>query len=247
MRTLNKTILFLIIFISSITAQKSSKLDNLKDALDDAGYGRAFLKFIYQEYDTAKSVNDVLNTLEEHVKSDTINTKEKQYLKKYNIKIEQLLSGILFTGAGDLIGFVYPKFILPIRFVQKDNKLTFIVSSLAAGVTYNTIRLSAKERAAKAIENIIIPAMKDLAFYFNKTEVENIGIALTYCTKDFVKDDSKYDIEAETVSLITGIAIVKKYFDSEITQEELVEQSDIYMCDRDQSICGTKKIKVTLE
>ncbi len=72
--------------------------------------------------------------------------------------------------------FVYLKSAIPVRFALKDNSLTLLITGIASEYTYNTLRTTAKSRAAKAIESMILPSLKNFDEVFFSSDIKYKGV-----------------------------------------------------------------------
>jgi hypothetical protein len=131
---------------------------------------------------------------------------------------------------------------IPIHFVLKDNDLTLLLASVGSTKVYNTLRLDARQRAAKAIQEAVLPAMKRFTVV-HSTDIKNFGVLVAYGTKDF---SDELSTKGELVALVAPAARCKKLADAELTEEEFVDAADVYVVDRD-AIGEVRKIKVSLD
>lgn len=179
-----------------------------------------------------------------------------KWLKKYETKEESL--GLKYEknvrkifGNFKLIGNDWGKFVCnsvfsPVRFAQKQDGIVFLVTKVFSDNVYNTLRTSAKTRASNIISSMILPSMK--AFYnsFGSTDIKYYGMVVAYGSKDFSKEGfHALNLRAEIVSLIVSAQTCKKFVEGIITDDELINASEIYLQDRD--IRHLKRIKVNLE
>ena len=160
---------------------------------------------------------------------------EWDLIEKYREDISSLLSvsgPLLYTG-------------LPVRFALKDNDLTLILNSLVSTNVYNTLRLDAKQRAAKEIQDTVLPAIRRFATaVVNSKDIKYFGVVVAYGSKDFSKE-SDDNTEAEIVALIASSERCKKLAAAELTEEEFVDTADVYLIDRD-TRNDLRKIKLSI-
>jgi hypothetical protein len=136
---------------------------------------------------------------------------------------------------------------LPIHFgLFNDTALSLLISGVVSDNVYNTLKLTAKQRAAKVITTYILPAFKTVAENFTDKEIKYFGISCVYGGKDFGDDDPN-GTKAEFVSFLAPSSLIKKYASSDITEDELVNAADIYISDRDMGFHEIKKIKIVVE
>jgi dTDP-glucose pyrophosphorylase len=109
---------------------------------------------------------------------------------------------------------------------------------------YNTLRLDAKQRAIKEIQETVLPAMKRFAVaVVNSADIKNFGVVVAYGSRDF---SDELSTKAEVVALVASAERCKKLADAELTEEEFVDAADVYVMDRD-SINDLRKIKASIE
>ena len=253
-------LLFLIIFsITVIWPQNSKKntlpkLQDLMSVLEIASLNRTLwdlaINYPDEKYKT-KSNKDVISDLKKRLEIQSLQNDslgklvEYQLFKKYNTNVLNMFAELGLIGE-ELGMFIYVDNSMPVNFALKDNHLTFLLMGVASENSFNTLRLTAKERAVKIIESMILPTINKIYKSFNETEIKYIGMAVTYGSKDFSDESSVLNQKPETVILVVSMEKCKDYIAGKITQEELVNASDIFQSSRDM-IEGVKKIKVTIE
>jgi hypothetical protein len=159
---------------------------------------------------------------------------ERDLIERYRADIMRLLkvSGpLLYTG-------------LPIHFALKNNELTLILASKGSTNVYNTLRLDAKQRAIKELQETVLPAMKRFAVV-NSTDIKNFGVLVAYGSKDY-SDDGVLSTKPEVVALVASAERCRKLAAAELTEEEFVDAADVYVIDRD-TISDLRKIKVSID
>jgi hypothetical protein len=154
-----------------------------------------------------------------------------QYQKDLKQLIRMNMTGLLYTGK-------------PVRLAKGDRGLTLLVSSLGSGTTYNTLRFESRERAAQEIQKTILPAIKRFDV-ITTSAFKSYGVIAVYGTKDFSEKDSIP--EAELVALVASPENCRKLANAEITEEEFVSGSDIYIVDStDPTGDDVRKVKISL-
>ena len=131
----------------------------------------------------------------------------------------------------------------PVRLASKEGALTLLLTSLGSQNVYNILRLDAKQRAAKEIESTVLPGIKQFQV-INSPAIKNYGVIAIFGSKDFSDADSSP--KAEVVALVAPATVCRKLADAEITEEEFVALSDVYIVDRDQLTDEVRKVKVSL-
>jgi hypothetical protein len=171
-------------------------------------------------------------------------TKEESLGLQYEKNVRKILGNFKLIG-NDLGKFVCDSVCGPVRFAQKQDGIVFLVTNVFSDNVYNTLRTTAKTRASKIIASMILPSMK--AFYnsFGTTDIKYYGMVVAYGSKDFSKEGNVLNLRAEVVSLIVSAQTCKKFVEGIITDDELINASEIYSQDRD--VKHLKRIKVNLE
>jgi hypothetical protein len=165
------------------------------------------------------------------------------------IKNSVLLSKMLFSKFG-LIGdglgrFTCSELFQPIRFAQKEDGIVFLVTHIFSDTVFNTLRNTSKTRASKIINSMILPSMPAFHGSFKNTEIKYYGMLVTYGSEDFSEKDSVFNRRAEILAFVTPRDKCKQFVAGSIIDDEFVNDSEIYLQDRD--IKFFKKVKVTLE
>jgi hypothetical protein len=153
-----------------------------------------------------------------------------------------------FTLPGKAISqFLYPKGDVPVRVASKDGKNVVLFMNVRSSLIFSTMRITSEERAAKTIEWLIVPSVQIICKPFlGHNTVSYVGMTVLYGSKNFPPprrgmlhyDEDK--LEGEAVALVTEVGNCKKLIDGEITKEEFLQKSDIYLSDRDMVRSGKK-------
>ena len=173
--------------------------------------------------------------------------REYEFVKKYRNNIDSLFTReFQFFGTDQVGAFFYIKDDVPIRFgLYNDTALSLIVNSVYFETTYNTLKLTSKQRVAKIITIYLLPAIKDMAENFHFKEIKYFGISGVYGSKDF-SEESELSKKAEYAGIIISAKLIKKFIDNKISEDELINASEIYISDRDM-LMGIKKVKIIIE
>lgn len=131
--------------------------------------------------------------------------------------------------------------LLPVHFALKDSNLTLILASIGSDNVYNTLRLDAKQRATKEVQETALPAIKRFAVVGSK-DIKNFGVMVAYGSKDFSDESST---KAEIVALVASSGACRKLADAELTEEDFVDMADVYLMDRE-TLDDVRKIKVSI-
>ena len=165
---------------------------------------------------------------------------------KYKENIKEIFSDLSLIGNKTGM-FLYDDTVeIPIRFAQKENKIVFIVTRVGSDNVFNTLRTTSKTRAAEIISSMILPEMRSFYDSFKGTDIKYYGMIIAYGSKNFLEESKVLDLKPEIVALIVSAENCKKFTEGLITEDEMIELSDIYLKDRDM-LTGIKKTKITLE
>jgi len=173
---------------------------------------------------------------------------EYNFALKYKETIKKIIDRLSFIGSERGM-FLCDKSSIPIspRFAQGENGIVFLVTGVGSPTVYNTLRTTPKSRAAKIISSKILPEMQAFYDFFKDSDINYCGMTVIYGSQDFSdKSISGVSLKAEVVTLIVSSDNCKKFVEGVITEDQLIDLSDIYLKDRDMGF-NVKKIKVTLE
>lgn len=164
---------------------------------------------------------------------------------KYRDPLGKLFGSLKLVGT-KLGQFVYMKSSVPVWFTAgREGGLTVVVTGITSTVAYNTLRMTARERAAEATRSMILPSLKAFAPFAAASDVKFYGMSVVYGSQNFA-DKSVLSTKAETVSVVVPAALCQKFITGELTEDELLAAADIYVADRDM-VTGVKKIKIILQ
>ncbi len=185
-----------------------------------------------------KSTEKLLLDFDEYMKSPT--SSNKILFKTYQKRIEALIHNM--KSFFDINTYLYEKF--PIKFIKyKNNSLAALFTGICSSDTYNTFKLTSRQRASKVITSMVLPVIKLFNGYFD-SEIKYYGVSVCYTCKDFSSESaSTYD--GEVLYFISPTQIIKKFKNGDITEDEIVQKSDIFIYDNES--LGLKKVKITLE
>jgi hypothetical protein len=171
---------------------------------------------------------------------------EYNFALKYKENIKKIIDHLSFIGSERGM-FLYNKMEIPVRFAQAETGMVFLVTGVGSSTVFNTLRTTPKSRAAKIISTKILPEMETFYDFFKDTDIKYCGMAVVYGSEDFSDESiSRVSLKAEVVTLVVSSENCKKFVDGIMTEDQLIDLSDIYLKDRDMGF-NVKKIKVTLE
>lgn len=94
---------------------------------------------------------------------------------------------------------------------------------------FNSLRTNEKERSTQVISELIMPIAHKIFKSFIRTNIKYVAITGCYIKKDFA-DKYAWD-EGCTVSCIINLPIFKKVADLEITEEEFLKETEVFLSD----------------
>lgn len=101
-----------------------------------------------------------------------------------------------------------------------------IFKNIVSGNIYNNNKLNDKERAVIVFNDIASKALSSIGSCSNNPP-QYIGVSILYSSKDFAKD--KILADDESLVLIVSFKTVKDFHDLEISEDALIEKSDIML------------------
>ncbi|NNV57359.1 hypothetical protein [Limnovirga soli] len=223
------TISFLVIVSCSIAQVKKS---------DFKGLLSAHCTKARLEYDLSIEVEDVDDMA---VTSNfymvtfplLVDSTSNPIIKKNSAAIKKFMKNLVFFGDSKEGYFLSDHNKLPFIVLKKETgESVLILNALKSDDILNTLKLTAKERAAKEAEAWILPALNEIPDDLDKLGLKTIGINIVYASKDF-SDDSYGATKAENLVVLAPIIQVKKYKNGDITENQLLKLSEAYMCSRE--------------
>lgn len=103
-----------------------------------------------------------------------------------------------------------------------------IVHGLTDGTIYNKLKLTTKQRAAMFAESVLLPNLKNFDRHFFEESIPSYGISGSYGSKNFTEDDNR-NLASESVALFVTRKDCHDYVSKNITQEELMRRSGIFL------------------
>jgi len=168
---------------------------------------------------------------------------KRAYVKKYELPFVTVLAALGTLGKS--LGYYFPLGDdIPIELVSHNGKKCIIVP-VGSDTTYNTLRMTGKQRAAKVLADMVLPELKDLEEALAGTDIEYVAPFIIYGTRDFSEDDRPLNLEAEITAIVVSKSDAKSFANSKITDQELVDRSVVLLSER--KSLDFKRIKVTLE
>jgi hypothetical protein len=227
------------------------EFDVIESHFTDKTAWNVSVEYAHPEY-PLKSNGDVINAVEQWAQSAQLIDRCKGYIAEHELVTAELPRLKLLLDDMSMIGrsighFLYADTILlPVRFARRDTATTLLITGIASESVYNTLRTTSNSRAARVVQSMIIPTMRSFVEAFHGSKVGRYGMCVTYGSKNFIEDDTYGNQEAETVAFVAPANAARRFVSGEITEDELLNASDVYLSDRDLRM-DFKKVKLTFE
>lgn len=131
---------------------------------------------------------------------------------------------------------------IPIYTSYKDAKV-LVLPPLSYLSTFNTLKLDDKQRAQSVIYDVLLSELYNIAASL-PADMKYIGISICYGVKDF--SDKYASGDGEYILMVSPISFVKDFLNANITDNELIEKSDVFISDADHFRI-LKKVKLQLK
>jgi hypothetical protein len=163
---------------------------------------------------------------------------------KYRPNVEKF-----FPSAPKILGETYPEFLItrgsPVLFGQGDNGVCVFVPGIAVGTILNTLRADERARAWRMASTIGLPLLSTLANAFEQSDVDCVGVGVTYGTKVFgSSEDDVLNLRPEFVAIFASKSQALAFSRTQLAEEDLLEKADGYVLTRD--VTDLKKIHFRL-
>jgi len=170
--------------------------------------------------------------------------KEFQFIKENKEIITSLFKQ--FGMIGNSLGmFIYRDGQIPIRIAEFSGKPCLIITDVATDKVYNTLRTTSRSRASDILNSNILPELNDFNRGLKDTDIDIFGIIVSYGSKNFL-DDYDISLKGEALCFIVSKDDCGKFVNGEITDNELLDNSHIFLSDRDMMF-GFKKVEIIIE
>ncbi len=146
---------------------------------------------------------------------------------KYRRSLSMLLDSMKYIGDedGELL---YKKGDIPFLFADHEGSLTLVVSSIASGEVYNTLRLNGEARAYKVAVATALPVIRDISEAFESDEIRYFAIEVCYGSRNFLEDE-KWDTHGEALMLVVLSKEAREYDAAQITREDFLGKAEAYI------------------
>ena len=169
--------------------------------------------------------------------------KEFQFIKENSEILLKLFTK--FGNIGNGVGmFIYNDGQIPIRVADFSGKPCLLITDIASDKIYNTLRTTMKSRALDILNSIIFQELNDLDRGLKDMDIDQFGMIVSYGSKNFL-DEYDISLEGEALCFIVSKDTCSKYVNGEITDKELIDNSHVFISDRDMMF-GFKKIDLDM-
>lgn len=129
---------------------------------------------------------------------------------------------------------------VPFEFQQRDGDVVLLLDGLSVSTVYNTLRTTERTRASKAVSSYILPALKKLPEKFPPTRIVYLAFVVAYGARDLTSSEPA---SGEAVCLVVRVDQCGKLVSGEISDDEFLENSDVYLA----NASGFSKLKIKME
>jgi len=159
---------------------------------------------------------------------------------------ENIIKSLKESSNLDCVSAGYKMELEPLNFYKwKSLKLNlFHLSHVLSCNRYNSSKLNAKEMASEELLNAAIPILKILANNFSTTNITYVGVSVAYGYKSAF--DETYDTESASITIIAPISKINLFAKGQITDNDLLKYSDVYILNRGKNNIGLQKITLSL-
>jgi hypothetical protein len=194
---------------------------------------------LYKRQEELKSASKVIADLDSFAKTESVEIGKRDAVRAHEAALVSLFAALGKMDAG--ARFVYLSGDVPVVFGMKDEGLAVVVSGIVSAKTYNTVNLSAAERAGDVIRLSALPALKAFAAFGNAPDVKFFGVAVVYGSRDFTGDAPS---KAESLALVVPADLYRGVLSGSVTENALFQRAEAYMSGRDDS-AGLQRFTLT--
>lgn len=128
-----------------------------------------------------------------------------------------------------------------------DKQPVLAIPGATSSDVFNTLKLTAKQRAQRVLSDKLLPAIKNIgeSTLANLKGIKYLSLSFTYGSKNFIEKSNILNLKAEHLVVVFPVDLCKKFVANVITQEELLNGSHFYLSDRDSN--SPNKITLTIE
>ena len=241
-------ILFSTIFILSfgqtkiLSSEEKAQKQVRKNAMLNLGIEFIIDKWGFYQYGSEKPMGyiEAIEYMEKSLADLSGDKMELDFKKKNKTQINTLFSSLKYIGKDDA---KYASNVNPVSILSNDEGRTFFIQSIFIDDIFNTVKLSARQRAAKVISTYLINCLKESSSIISDKSISFFAAGAAYGCKDLLTDNSR--IEGEYVYIISSRIMIEKYSLGSISEDDLINQASIFLREKDNF--GLKKVKISLE
>ena len=169
-------------------------------------------------------------------------SEEIAFLSSEESSLDSML--IRIPGASDQIDsdYVCDSFLTPVRIARKDSALCVVFTGLVSNAVYDSYSHTARTRAQVVAEGLLLPILKMLGPFAASSRCGYLGVAAYYPTSAY---DTVLDVP-EMLMIVSPTDECSKFSKDEITEDDLLENSDVFLADID-TPSDVRKIKLVLQ
>lgn len=160
---------------------------------------------------------------DEKIRSIYLNDKQRQNVKAMYRAIGNV--------RGNEIG-IFCQSLSPLPTINSNKDTCVFVGGFSYQTAFNQLRLTENQRARRTVEDVIIPVIQSAAPYLKELEYPYSIIGATYDVRNF-SNSNPYAKNTGCVICIFKTSDIMSFYELEITQEELLKSSKIYVEDAD--------------
>lgn len=150
------------------------------------------------------------------------------FLSKNQESIKNILHNLGVGKTDDFI-FLKTKSDFPVSILEyKNNSNMLLLTNILSPITYNSIKLNSRERARDVISNTIIELVEIISQYDFTPLVKYVGCGICYRIDDF-SNRKLVGVNPEFVFAIFPINALKLFRGGNITEDKLIQKSDVYI------------------
>lgn len=213
--------------VQSQTSLSTSNLPNLQElVLTESVTAMAWpLAFDGDSPDYApRDVGLVANGLRAGV-ANNASPVEQPFVQAFAHQIAGVVEGLGFIG-GQQVAYIGGATTPPVRFFLHNGNPGVLFGSLGLSARFNTFSTTFHERIQRVVYDFVVPEIGRVARPFEDTGFAYVGVAITYGTEDFTRD--QFLADAELLIALFPIASVLSFERYEITDTDLIYDAIVF-------------------
>jgi len=127
-------------------------------------------------------------------------------------------------------GLLYSDNDMPFRVFAKEKSEGVLISTVTSNQIYNTLKLNARQRAAKEFDSTAMPILREMRRALSQTPAQFYGVMILYGTRDFSESEiGGLDVRPDILAVVTDGENCRNLEDGKITGDEFADKCDIYL------------------